>query len=68
MDDDIKKLLLSQNSLLLNIFSSQILLLVNQRRENISNDLNKDSSIKHEVQTIHRELKEIKDLVKKYYS
>ena len=68
MDEETKKLFEFQNSLLLNIFSSQVLLLIKQRRETLPDDLKKESSILSEVQYIHRELKEVKDLVKQYYS
>lgn len=68
MEEEIKKLLESQNSLLLNIYSAQVLLLVKQRMESLPDDFKEDSSIKSEVQSIFRELKEVKDLVKEYYS
>lgn len=67
MDEEIKKLLESQNSLLLNIYSSQVLLLVKQKMESMPDDFKKESSIKSEVQNVFRELKEVKDLVKEYY-
>lgn len=63
-----KKLIEFQNSLLLNIYSSQVLSLVKKRMEALPDDLKKESSLKSEVQNVFRELKEVKDLVKEYYS
>ena len=63
-----KKLLEFQKNLLLNIYSSQVLLLVNQRMQLLPDDRKKELSIRKEVHNVFRELNQVKDLVKEYHS
>ena len=68
MDEEMKKLLEFQKNLLLNIYSSQVLLLVNQTMQLLPDDRKKELSIRKEVHNVFRELNQVKDLVKEYHS